>query len=166
MCQLKHHAPSNRRLSMIFFRGKTAAHWQARKFPLNEVLWQLVCLNDRFALDGLSPPSYGGLLWCFGWGDNPVDGQKVSEKWAHRYRTGPEGFEQAKEIVLSSQVDSPEKSVMEWFPVAKKARSECGAPPKQQKSPSQPTTMLTYFSPVGRKQEDTTSKPDPHKTIG
>jgi len=28
-------------------------------------------LNDHYALDGLSPPSYAGLLWCLGWADGP-----------------------------------------------------------------------------------------------
>lgn len=31
----------------------------------------LLHLNDRYALDGLSPCSVTGLLWCLGWGDSP-----------------------------------------------------------------------------------------------
>merc|ERR1712228_438928 len=54
--------------------GKTVVHWQASRISPGDSLWQLCCLNDRFALDGLSPPSYGGLLWCFGWQDKPVSG--------------------------------------------------------------------------------------------
>jgi len=80
--------------------GKTVVHWQASRESPDEILLQLCCLNDRFALDGLSPPSYGGVLWCFGWQDKPAHGNRVSEKWAHRYRTGPSGFLQAKEKVL------------------------------------------------------------------
>mmetsp|Transcript_1791 Transcript_1791/g.4657 ORF Transcript_1791/g.4657 Transcript_1791/m.4657 type:complete len:702 (-) Transcript_1791:638-2743(-) len=80
--------------------GKTVVHWQSTRYGPDESLWQLCCLNDRFALDGLSPPSYGGLLWCFGWQDKPASGSRVSEKWAHRYRTGPTGFSTAKERVL------------------------------------------------------------------
>ena len=78
-------------------RGKTVVHWQASRVSAEESLLQLCCLNDRFALDGLSPPSYGGVLWCYGWQDKPSGGNRVSEKWAHRYRTGPSGFLQAKE---------------------------------------------------------------------
>jgi hypothetical protein len=82
-------------------RGKTVVHWQASRVSPEESLWQLCCLNDRFALDGLSPPSYGGVLWCYGWQDKPSGGSnRVSEKWAHRYRTGPSGFLQAKEQLL------------------------------------------------------------------
>jgi len=82
--------------------GKTVVHWQSCRASPDDVLWQLCCLNDRFALDGLSPPSYGGVLWCFGWGDKAVAGNKVSTKWAYRYRTGPNGFELAKERIFSN----------------------------------------------------------------
>ena len=35
-------------------------------------IYDVLCnLNDRYALDGLSPCSYGGLLWCLGWADSP-----------------------------------------------------------------------------------------------
>ena len=89
--------PRHHRIFYHVYRGKTVVHWQSCRSLPNDVLWQLVCLNDRFALDGLSPPSYGGILWCFGWGDKPTVGKKeVSTKWAHRYRTGPNGFELAK----------------------------------------------------------------------
>ena len=36
---------------------------------LQAALDLLVRLNDTYALDGGSPPSYGGLLWCLGWCD-------------------------------------------------------------------------------------------------
>ena len=62
-----------------FYRGKTVVHWQATKVSTEESLLQLCCLNDRFALDGLSPPSYGGVLWCYGWQDKPAPGNRVSE---------------------------------------------------------------------------------------
>jgi len=131
-------------------------HWQARRFSLPEVIWQLVCLNDRFALDGLSPPSYGGILWCFGWSDKPSDGQKVSEKWAHRYRTGPDGFARAKEVLLNEGAQNSEMYLTEWFPVAKKPRSENKSPPKQQIPLSHSKTILSFFSPVGTKKEQKT----------
>ena len=38
---------------------------------LQAALDLLVHLNDKFALDGGSAPSYGGLLWCLGWRDRP-----------------------------------------------------------------------------------------------
>ena len=40
---------------------------------LQAALDLLVRLNDKFALDGGAPPSYGGLLWCLGWRDRPGD---------------------------------------------------------------------------------------------
>lgn len=81
-------------------------HWQATRVCTRESLWQLCCLNDRFALDGLSPPSYGGVLWCYGWQDKPAKGNQVSEKWASRYRTGASGFVQAKEELLQGEPPS------------------------------------------------------------
>lgn len=88
--------------SYFYLRGKTVVHWQSCRASPDDVLWQLCCLNDRFALDGLSPPSYGGVLWCFGWGDKAAAGNKVSTKWSYRYRTGPDGFELAKERIFSN----------------------------------------------------------------
>jgi len=121
-------------------------HWQARRLPPAEVLWQLVCLNDRFALDGLSPPSYAGLLWCFGWGDKPASGQKVSEKWASQYRTGAHGFEQAKVHLLNNRgLDAEPASY--GSPASKKARSNYRI-----KSPVQSTTILSFFSPAGNEK--------------
>jgi hypothetical protein len=38
---------------------------------LQAALDLLIRLNDKFALDGGAPPSYGGLLWCLGWRDRP-----------------------------------------------------------------------------------------------
>ena len=143
-------------------RGKTVVHWQARRFHVKEVLWQLVCLNDRFALDGLSPPSYGGLLWCFGWSDKPADGQRVTEKWAQRYRTGPEGFDHAKELLLSSDAQNSEMQSKEWSHASKKARLNHEEYSKEQK-PHQKTTILSFFSPV---KENLLKDDDVHKTMG
>jgi deoxyribodipyrimidine photolyase len=41
---------------------------------LQAALDLLIHLNDKFALDGGSPPSYGGILWCLGWRDRPGSG--------------------------------------------------------------------------------------------
>jgi len=77
--------------------GKTLVHWQACISPPEEVLGHLVTLNDRYALDGLSPPSYAGILWCFGWGDKQGPNGSVTTKWARNYRQGHESFEVAKD---------------------------------------------------------------------
>jgi deoxyribodipyrimidine photolyase len=122
--------------------GKTVLHWQSTKFTPEEVLWQMCCLNDRFALDGLSPPSYAGLLWCFGWGDKPGRSGSVSTKWAHGYRAGPSAFVKAKEALYngdSSPISSGEKK--EGESPKKKTKHE-GIP----KSPSS-RAITSYFSP-------------------
>lgn len=80
--------------------GKTMVHWQAKVALPEDLLWQVCSINDRFALDGLSPPSYAGLLWCFGWGDKPGSNKSITTKWAHRYRHGSGGFERAREALL------------------------------------------------------------------
>lgn len=80
--------------------GKTIVHWQKHRFSSDEVLEQLVYLNDRYALDGLSPPSYAGLLWCLGWGENPTN--CISQKPASRYRQGPIAFADAKLALIVS----------------------------------------------------------------
>merc|ERR1712087_791824 len=63
--------------------GKAIPAWHAAAFQLctslessssirlQAALDLLIHLNDTFALDGGSPPSYGGLLWCLGWRDRP-----------------------------------------------------------------------------------------------
>lgn len=48
--------------------GKALLQWAASP---EQALARLVYLNDHHALDGLSPPSYGGILWCFGLFDGP-----------------------------------------------------------------------------------------------
>ena len=128
--------------------GKTVVHWQSTKFTPEEVLWQMCCLNDRFALDGLSPPSYAGLLWCFGWCDKPAAGGSVSTKPAHRYRSGPAAFLKAKEALYNPGVDSSPSSSGE---------DKKGESPKKKtkhegiaKSPSS-KAITSYFSPVPAK---------------
>ena len=82
--------------------GKTIVHWQKHDYTLAELLHQMVYVNDRYALDGLSPPSYAGLLWCLGWCDKPSNAKgAISEKPASRYRTGSSGFLQAKHALLT-----------------------------------------------------------------
>lgn len=52
----------------------------------------LIRLNDRFALDGGAPPSYGGLLWCLGWRDRPGSNgcptQRPTSVMARRIKPG------------------------------------------------------------------------------
>lgn len=80
--------------------GKTVVHWQKQAWTAAQLVAAMVYLNDRFALDGLSPPSYAGLLWCMGWCDKPGSGNSISWKPASRYRYGPDAFARAKAVLL------------------------------------------------------------------
>ena len=75
---------------------KTVVYWQKGQLSVNQILhqlcYQLCYLNDLYALDGLSSPSYAGLLWCMGWCDSPKGGI-LSEKPSSRYRVGRQDFE-------------------------------------------------------------------------
>ncbi len=56
--------------------GKSVILWTRR---YRTALEHLIQLNDRYALDGRDPSSYGGIQWCFGkfdrpWFDRPVWG--------------------------------------------------------------------------------------------
>jgi len=93
--------------------GKTMVHWQKHDYSLEEVLNQMVYVNDRYALDGLSPPSYSGLLWCFGWCDKPGSGGGISEKLASRYRTNSSGFVEARQALLIGASDGYAKTTNE-----------------------------------------------------
>ena len=48
--------------------GKAVLNWTAGP---EEALSTLIDLNNRYALDGRDPSSYGGLLWCLGQFDRP-----------------------------------------------------------------------------------------------
>lgn len=102
--------------------GKTMVHWQKAGLKLNELLEQLCYVNDRYALDGLAPPSYAGLLWCLGWCDKPDRSGRLSEKWASAYRTGPAGFVKAKDALLNSQ--QPSIATMFAVPMAKRQKKD------------------------------------------
>ena len=43
--------------------GKALLDWSLNG---GDALVKLIYLNDHYALDGLAPPSYGGLMWCLG----------------------------------------------------------------------------------------------------
>ena len=86
--------------------GKQLVHWgvcthHGNSDSTREIMQMLGYLNDRFALDGLSPPSYGGLLWCLGWGDKPGSKGGVSKKPASRYKKGPSAFRDAESILMN-----------------------------------------------------------------
>lgn len=127
--------------------GKTLVHWQT-SLELPELLRQLAFVNDRFALDGLSPPSYAGLLWCVGWGDKPGRGGGISTKPASRYRVGPQGFVVARRRLL----EVPEKghqqqsSVLAFVQPRKKQKRQAKPSPEGGKK----TTITAYFQPVGK----------------
>jgi len=61
---------------MRMYWGKSVLTWSAR---YDDALRHLIHLNDKWALDGRDPSSYGGIQWCFGkfdrpWGERPVWG--------------------------------------------------------------------------------------------
>ncbi|MFB6345099.1 MAG: FAD-dependent oxidoreductase [bacterium] len=50
--------------------AKQLLHWTDHP---KEALNMAIDLNNRYALDGRDPNSYGGILWCFGLFDKPYD---------------------------------------------------------------------------------------------
>lgn len=67
-------------------------------------------LNDRYALDGLAPPSYAGVLWCLGWCDKPKSSKgAIGWKPASRYRLSPEDFVEAERTLFAKR-ESPSPS--------------------------------------------------------
>ncbi len=48
--------------------GKNAIAWSAN---YRDALAWLIQLNNKYALDGRDPSSYGGIMWCFGKFDRP-----------------------------------------------------------------------------------------------
>ncbi len=50
--------------------GKALLHWTPNA---SQCLQLLIDLNQRYALDGRDPASFGGLLWCLGLFDRPFD---------------------------------------------------------------------------------------------
>ena len=88
--------------------GKQICHWGVTAHctgsDATEKILQMLCyLNDRFALDGLSPPSYAGLLWCIGWCDKPSSRGGISKKPVSRYKIGPDQFKRAEEVLLEDR---------------------------------------------------------------
>jgi hypothetical protein len=83
-----------RQVSYITMDRARLFHRQ-KSLPPAGLVRQMACLNDRYALDGLSAPSYTGLLWCLGWCDKLLTGGRISTKPASGYRVGREGFQEA-----------------------------------------------------------------------
>ena len=93
--------------------GKTVVEWvgcsdrQSTDTSAAQVTLQTLCyLNDRYALDALSPPSYAGLLWCMGWTDKPSvnSGWTIALKPAQRYRMTAQDFQLAEEKLLTTSI--------------------------------------------------------------
>jgi hypothetical protein len=140
--------------------GKTLTHWLASSvgngnananadMGLRELLHHLAYCNDRFALDGLSPPSYAGLLWCLGWGDKPAAGGGISTKPASRYRCGPEGFSVGQRLLLQGGAGggvNEQPSVRQFVQPRKKQKRDAKPSPKK-KSPSS-KSIQSFFPPV------------------
>jgi hypothetical protein len=61
--------------------GKAIVNWSDSG---DDALTKLLYLNDHYALDGQSPPSYGGLMWCLGLftGGPDIDSRPLSsQEW-------------------------------------------------------------------------------------
>lgn len=96
--------------------GKTVVEWLSSSAASDDsscisasqlILRTLCYLNDRYALDGLSPPSYAGLLWCMGWTDKPSGGNSggsfasIKFKPARLYRWNQDDFRVAEKKLLA-----------------------------------------------------------------
>lgn len=82
----------------------------------SEGLISLLCyMNDRYALDGLAPPSYGGILWCFGWCDNPSASRGgITPKNATHYKMTAADFKMAETNLLAIGEEKPtQKSIID-----------------------------------------------------
>ena len=73
---------------MRMYWGKSVLTWTP---DYAEALRTLIHLNDKWALDGRDPSSYGGIQWCFGkfdrpWGERPVWGTIRSMSLERAYK--------------------------------------------------------------------------------
>ncbi|MHB0964619.1 MAG: deoxyribodipyrimidine photo-lyase [Gemmatimonadaceae bacterium] len=73
---------------MRMYWGKSVLMWTA---TYDDALRHLIHLNDKWALDGRDPSSYGGIQWCFGkfdrpWGERPVWGTIRSMSLERAYK--------------------------------------------------------------------------------
>jgi deoxyribodipyrimidine photo-lyase len=73
---------------MRMYWGKSVLAWSA---TYADAMQHLIHLNDKWALDGRDPSSYGGIQWCFGkfdrpWGERPVWGTIRSMSLERAYK--------------------------------------------------------------------------------
>jgi deoxyribodipyrimidine photo-lyase len=73
---------------MRMYWGKSVLTWTSK---YSEALAHLIHLNNKWALDGRDPSSYGGIQWCFGkfdrpWGERPVWGTIRSMSLTRAYK--------------------------------------------------------------------------------
>ncbi|MDQ8153617.1 MAG: deoxyribodipyrimidine photo-lyase [Gemmatimonadota bacterium] len=73
---------------MRMYWGKSVLTWSA---SYADAMRHLIALNDKWALDGRDPSSYGGIQWCFGkfdrpWGERPVWGTIRSMSLERAYK--------------------------------------------------------------------------------
>ena len=123
--------------------GKTLLHWLTMHHSPEDLLRYMCYLNDRYALDGLSPPSYAGILWCLGWGDKPTSSGGISEKSTSRYRAGSEGFQIAQSLLLDIKYEGTNKKDY------KKQKIEEASNDRKDDQ----KTILSYFSSLKPKDE-------------
>jgi len=111
--------------------GKTVVNWASSlecegSLQKSDVVLKTLCyLNDRFALDGLSPPSYAGILWCMGWTDKPTNAGecRIPIKHAYQYRMNPEDFLEAERLLMSSAA-SRQGSVLDMIKMQPRSKSD------------------------------------------
>jgi hypothetical protein len=108
--------------------GKILVHWvhsddslRNSADPISNLLHVLCYLNDRYALDGLSPPSYAGLLWCIGWSDKPDRKGGISTK--RRYKLAAPRFQDAESILLNDKISQEQTTIISSFYSASSKRN-------------------------------------------
>lgn len=84
-----------------------AAHRRCHRSAAEAAVAWLSALNDTYALDGGSPPSYGGLLWCVGLFDSP----KGSGAGALRQRPTSWASKRVDLVAFKARAASMEASV-------------------------------------------------------
>ena len=145
--------------------GKTVVEWvgcstSSPGTPASLTLRTLCFLNDRYALDGLSPPSYAGVLWCHGWTEKPSGNGDwvIPTKYASRYKMNASEFRKASALLLSSQSElggkgTGQRSVLDMMQCKKEpskgSKSEEGREPRGTKR--QGGTIDSFFKKTPKK---------------
>ena len=128
--------------------GKTVVGWasslECENADRADVVLKTMCyLNDRYALDGLSPPSYAGILWCLGWTDKPDGGSMIPLKHSYLYRMTIEDFLEAERLLLSSrsgtkQANNKQVSILDMM----KTQQSQGKSKNETKTQEPPKTIV------------------------